>query len=58
MGSRIVPTLVLVLSSRRRQVVTDDGYELRQQRYQLLTEVRNGAPMSSLFSIMSLLPRA
>ncbi|PHH87172.1 hypothetical protein CDD83_9237 [Cordyceps sp. RAO-2017] len=25
-----------------------------QQRYQLLTEVRNGAPMSSLFSIMSL----
>lgn len=25
-----------------------------QQRYQLLTEVRNGAPMSSLFSILSL----
>ncbi|KAK4103736.1 patatin-domain-containing protein [Parathielavia hyrcaniae] len=25
-----------------------------QQRYQLLTEVRNGTPMSSLFSIMSL----
>lgn len=25
-----------------------------QQRYQLLTEVRNGAPMSSLFSLMSL----
>ncbi|KAK3391068.1 hypothetical protein B0H63DRAFT_429903 [Podospora didyma] len=25
-----------------------------QQRYQLLTEVRNGAPMSSMFSIMSL----
>jgi lysophospholipid hydrolase len=25
-----------------------------QQQYQLLTEVRNGAPMSSLFSIMSL----
>ena len=25
-----------------------------QQRYQLLTEVRNGSPMSSLFSIMSL----
>lgn len=25
-----------------------------QQRYQLLTEIRNGAPMSSLFSIMSL----
>jgi len=25
-----------------------------RQRYQLLTEVRNGAPMSSLFSIMSL----
>jgi lysophospholipid hydrolase len=25
-----------------------------QQRYQLLTEVRNGAPMSSLFTIMSL----
>ncbi|KAJ3579412.1 hypothetical protein NPX13_g1155 [Xylaria arbuscula] len=32
----------------------DDGPVLGQQRYQLLTEVRNGNPMSSLFSIMSL----
>ncbi|CAI4210649.1 unnamed protein product [Parascedosporium putredinis] len=33
----------------------DDDYTGHgQQRYQLLTEVRNGAPMSSLFSIMSL----
>lgn len=36
-----------------------DGYDEEdvapgQQKYQLLTEVRNGAPMSSLFSIMSL----
>ncbi|KAL7933781.1 hypothetical protein V8C35DRAFT_280628 [Trichoderma chlorosporum] len=34
---------------------TDDEDTLPgQQKYQLLTEVRNGAPMSSLFSIMSL----
>lgn len=34
---------------------SDDEQEAPgQQRYQLLTEVRNGAPMSSLFSIMSL----
>lgn len=35
---------------------TDDEEMHRpgQQRYQLLTEVRNGAPMSSLFTIMSL----
>ncbi|KAF6844480.1 patatin-like serine [Colletotrichum musicola] len=32
----------------------DDALPAGQQRYQLLTEVRNGAPMSSLFSIMSL----
>ncbi|ODA76719.1 hypothetical protein RJ55_07990 [Drechmeria coniospora] len=32
----------------------DEGVAPGQQRYQLLTEVRNGAPMSSLFSIMSL----
>ncbi|TEA20767.1 Lysophospholipase NTE1 [Colletotrichum sidae] len=32
----------------------DDVSPAGQQRYQLLTEVRNGAPMSSLFSIMSL----
>lgn len=32
----------------------DDEPAPGQQRYQLLTEVRNGAPMSSLFSIMSL----
>ncbi|QUC20666.1 uncharacterized protein UV8b_04907 [Ustilaginoidea virens] len=33
---------------------TDDDPPDGQQRYQLLTEVRNGSPMSSLFSIMSL----
>jgi lysophospholipid hydrolase len=32
----------------------EDESGLPHQRYQLLTEVRNGAPMSSLFSIMSL----
>jgi lysophospholipid hydrolase len=32
----------------------DEGFSRGQQQYQLLTEVRNGAPMSSLFSIMSL----
>src|SRR3569833_3460914 len=32
----------------------DEAYGHGHQRYQLLTEVRNGAPMSSLFSIMSL----
>ncbi|CAJ2501977.1 Uu.00g048300.m01.CDS01 [Anthostomella pinea] len=32
----------------------DDNTHTGQQRYQLLTEVRNGNPMSSLFSIMSL----
>ncbi|TGJ78650.1 hypothetical protein E0Z10_g10117 [Xylaria hypoxylon] len=32
----------------------EDGLLPGQQRYQLLTEVRNGNPMSSLFSIMSL----
>lgn len=32
----------------------DEHAEPSQQKYQLLTEVRNGAPMSSIFSIMSL----
>ncbi|GAW16076.1 hypothetical protein ANO14919_054990 [Xylariales sp. No.14919] len=32
----------------------EEGQTPGQQRYQLLTEVRNGNPMSSLFSIMSL----
>ncbi|KAK0637237.1 hypothetical protein B0T17DRAFT_504602 [Bombardia bombarda] len=32
----------------------EESFAPGQQRYQLLTEVRNGAPMSSLFSIMSL----
>lgn len=32
----------------------DEHVDPGQQKYQLLTEVRNGAPMSSLFSIMSL----
>lgn len=31
-----------------------EEYQTGNQRYQLLTEVHNGAPMSSLFSIMSL----
>lgn len=32
----------------------DDGHGHGNQGYQLLTEVKNGAPMSSLFSILSL----
>ncbi|KAK1759464.1 hypothetical protein QBC47DRAFT_457737 [Echria macrotheca] len=32
----------------------EESFAPGHQRYQLLTEVRNGAPMSSLFSIMSL----
>ncbi|KAK0619812.1 lysophospholipase NTE1 [Immersiella caudata] len=32
----------------------EENFAPGHQRYQLLTEVRNGAPMSSLFSIMSL----
>jgi lysophospholipid hydrolase len=32
----------------------DDAYREHHQGYQLLTEVKNGAPMSSLFSILSL----
>lgn len=32
----------------------DDAHQSHRQGYQLLTEVRNGAPMSSLFSILSL----
>lgn len=32
----------------------DESFSSGNQPYQLLTEVRNGAPMSSLFSIMSL----
>ena len=35
-------------------VVEDEAQEGAEQGYQLLTEVRNGAPMSSLFSILSL----
>lgn len=33
---------------------SDDDVASGEQTYQLLTEVRNGAPMSSMFSIMSL----
>jgi lysophospholipid hydrolase len=33
---------------------SDRGFEGGRQGYQLLTEVRNGAPMSSMFSILSL----
>ena len=32
----------------------DEGYHEGNQGYQLLTEVKNGAPMSSLFSILAL----
>lgn len=40
---------------RRSSYSDDDGQQgTRQQGYQLLTEVKNGAPMSSLFSILSL----
>ncbi|KAI1176635.1 patatin-like phospholipase [Nemania sp. FL0916] len=44
------------LSSSYETSLTDeeDNPHPSQQRYQLLTEVRNGNPMSSLFSIMSL----
>ncbi|KAI0380031.1 lysophospholipase NTE1 [Hypomontagnella monticulosa] len=41
-------------SSRQSSFSEDEQYIPGQQRYQLLTEVRNGNPMSSLFSIMSL----
>jgi lysophospholipid hydrolase len=34
--------------------VDDEGHAHGNQGYQLLTEVKNGAPMSSLFSILSL----
>ncbi|KAI8635310.1 patatin-like phospholipase [Xylariaceae sp. FL1651] len=45
-----------VLSSSLESSFTDEEEHPLpgQQRYQLLTEVRNGNPMSSLFSIMSL----
>lgn len=52
---------IFVKSSLHRNgyIGTDDSYDEDDvapghQKYQLLTEVRNGAPMSSLFSIMSL----
>lgn len=50
---------IFVKSSLHPRSATADHFEDEdtgpgQQRYQLLTEVRNGAPMSSLFSIMSL----
>ncbi|KAI4865794.1 lysophospholipase NTE1 [Hypoxylon rubiginosum] len=42
-------------SSMQSDSSEDDDHSIPgQQRYQLLTEVRNGNPMSSLFSIMSL----
>ncbi|KAI0175910.1 lysophospholipase NTE1 [Hypoxylon sp. FL1284] len=42
-------------SSMQSSFSEDDDHSVPgQQRYQLLTEVRNGNPMSSLFSIMSL----
>lgn len=40
--------------TRGWEVSDEEDVTPYQQRYQLLTEVRNGAPMSSLFSIMSL----
>ncbi|KAK3338625.1 hypothetical protein B0T25DRAFT_543277 [Lasiosphaeria hispida] len=53
---------IFVKSSRDKQTgpsceipsSEDESFAPGHQRYQLLTEVRNGAPMSSLFSIMSL----
>ncbi|KAI1182400.1 patatin-like phospholipase [Nemania serpens] len=49
-------TSAMGLSSSLETSFTDeeDNPQTGQQRYQLLTEVRNGNPMSSLFSIMSL----
>jgi lysophospholipid hydrolase len=41
-------------SSAHGDYYDDEDPAPGQQKYQLLTEVRNGAPMSSLFSIMSL----
>lgn len=45
-----------ILSDPHYESASEDGKGLGSghQRYQLLTEVRNGSPMSSLFSIMSL----
>ncbi|KAI1779771.1 lysophospholipase NTE1 [Hypoxylon cercidicola] len=49
------PSTVPVDSSMQSSFTEDDDHSIPgQQRYQLLTEVRNGNPMSSLFSIMSL----
>ncbi|CAK7269839.1 phosphatidylcholine and lysophosphatidylcholine phospholipase [Sporothrix epigloea] len=47
--SRRGPDLEMVFSDDE-----DEPPAFENQRYQLLTEVRNGAPMSSLFSLMSL----
>ncbi|KAI1431507.1 patatin-like phospholipase [Xylaria sp. CBS 124048] len=41
-------------SSLGSSFTEEDNIPPEQERYQLLTEVRNGNPMSSLFSIMSL----
>jgi lysophospholipid hydrolase len=38
----------------RADLESEDSQEAGSQGYQLLTEVKNGAPMSSLFSILSL----
>lgn len=45
-----------ILTDPHYDTASEDGKVLGSgnQRYQLLTEVRNGSPMSSLFSIMSL----
>ncbi|KAI2636174.1 patatin-like phospholipase [Xylaria nigripes] len=58
---------IFVKSSQQSQLATsitrlnslrssseEENFPPEQERYQLLTEVRNGNPMSSLFSIMSL----
>ncbi|KAI0424137.1 patatin-like phospholipase [Xylaria sp. FL1042] len=53
--SHITTSAMGLSSSLESSVSEDEGSMLPgQQRYQLLTEVRNGNPMSSLFSIMSL----
>ncbi|KAF2972339.1 hypothetical protein GQX73_g1258 [Xylaria multiplex] len=52
---RQMPISAMGLGSSLESSFSDEeGLTPGQQRYQLLTEVRNGNPMSSLFSIMSL----
>ncbi|GAP83574.1 putative lysophospholipase NTE1 [Rosellinia necatrix] len=52
--SQTTASAVDLSSSLESLFTEEDNPHPGQQRYQLLTEVRNGNPMSSLFSIMSL----